>query len=376
MSLVLQEFGEQIRKVPLPRSLAENAERLDRFKLAVLTCVESLYRDRLVPTVKEVNSRLRNSGWPGSEAKAALILCAAEPTRYVFLPPADGQQPQIHFRTPPAWFQGWVDVHGASSSWNDFAAALRSHGFMKELRTAARCAGGVGQLLQGGVRQSDLPPCLRGLATTELQHVFELALSDGTASQQSEKLVAQATAALSPIDVLSSCIESLYKDRLEPTLGRVQKRLRQRGWSNLEAQSAIFLAASQQKIFKIEDPADGRPMLILLKRLPSSAASFERPQVEKVADELNFIVLQNYLRRCNFKASTLAEAAEILVQLALPEPLCRMRQGELREVLRCLMDRKLLVFDEDVITLGDLPVGSSEASEALDSTSRRIYSRI
>jgi len=100
---------------PLPARLMEDWARFQRFQIAVLSCIEAFYRDRVAPTVQEVQHRLHQTGWSKLEAKAALALCAQDSHTYRVLPPSEDKLACIMLRIPPAWFKGWVDSEGPDS---------------------------------------------------------------------------------------------------------------------------------------------------------------------------------------------------------------------------------------------------------------------
>jgi len=93
----------------------EDWARFQRFQIAVLSCIEAFYRDRVEPTVQEVQHRLHPAGWSKSEAKAALALCAQDSHTYTVVPPSEDKLACIMLRTPPSWFEGWVDSEAPDS---------------------------------------------------------------------------------------------------------------------------------------------------------------------------------------------------------------------------------------------------------------------
>lgn len=68
----VERFGAMISKLALPETLAGNTQRLERYKLALLSAVESLYRDKKKPFLGELKRLLKPSKqWLNQELRAA-----------------------------------------------------------------------------------------------------------------------------------------------------------------------------------------------------------------------------------------------------------------------------------------------------------------
>lgn len=97
---------------------------LSLLEVGLLNCIESLYRDRLLPTLAEVQQRLRSTGWRAAKMRLIIALAAREPERYNILPPTDGNTLCILLWQEPSWFQGWLDTDAAdtysSAVWAEF----------------------------------------------------------------------------------------------------------------------------------------------------------------------------------------------------------------------------------------------------------------
>jgi len=133
------------------------------------TIVTSLYRDRIRPTVEEVQDRLCRCDWQVQESRYALKLCANQPDKYVIMSPEPSRPFQILLRCPPRWFKGWIveetDCY-SDDVWDGLEHFLVKHNVSFE----------------GGVRGAALDlrsraiPCLQGLALGELRHIIQVAL--------------------------------------------------------------------------------------------------------------------------------------------------------------------------------------------------------
>ncbi|CAK9040556.1 unnamed protein product [Durusdinium trenchii] len=103
----LERFSATLRQLPLPPTL-ENPQRLERFKMALLSGVESLYRDRKKPFLGELQRRLKSSElWSNNELRAGAAVCALDASRYFLVPPFAGEPPCVLLRKPPPGFDEW-----------------------------------------------------------------------------------------------------------------------------------------------------------------------------------------------------------------------------------------------------------------------------
>lgn len=287
----------------MPRSLVGSHAHLQRLESALLSCVESLYRDRVMPTVAEVQSRLRSSGWHASEARAVLSLAVADRWRYKLTSPEGGDPPLILFRNQPQWFKGWV---------NTDASDVYSDAVWAELKCLVadpdlKLKGGIDRAA-ADLQQRASSPALRSLSLGELRHVLKLSMSpdrrildfDAKHGGRLLPLVAPPKVAKASrrsrdggghglADALRSrplpeawgrdqaelwhrqasvrhCMEKLYHDCVEPTLREVQQRLRQSGWSSQELQALPLLCAHSPEMFGIAEPTgDGGPLRVFLR---------------------------------------------------------------------------------------------------------------
>lgn len=143
-----------------------------------MICIKSLYFDRIVPTVGEVQKRLRSFGWRPTEASAALYVCACDREGFILLPPSHGKAAQILLRSEPLWFQGWVCTESSDSDksdmipetvWQVFSDFLSD--YSEELVSGAEQSAAI--LMQ---EKENLPPCLRALSLGEWRLLVEMAL--------------------------------------------------------------------------------------------------------------------------------------------------------------------------------------------------------
>jgi len=180
-------FADSLRQRQLPGLLAADDMRRERFSLAILSCVEGLYRDRIAPTLGEVQMRLRRdraAGWLDCEVRAAVLpICAREAEKYVLSPPFDGEPPRVLLKSPPAWFEGWVDIEATDtdgSYCDEVEKALRevllSSGNAESPLCLSGGVSGAALQLRGFPK---LPLVLRRLSLGQIEHVLELALGRG-----------------------------------------------------------------------------------------------------------------------------------------------------------------------------------------------------
>jgi len=168
-----KSFVEHLRVAPLPAPFVKDVERLMSFRDAVKLCVESIYYDRLVPTLGEIYTRLRCCGWQSLELRAVLLICAHEPARYKLVPPSHGEPLKILLQRPPHWFEGWLDSEEVADSfsctiWDEFKMLLTD--------SISMLKGGIVQAALA-LRQHGLPPKMQRLSLGELRHLIRLALS-------------------------------------------------------------------------------------------------------------------------------------------------------------------------------------------------------
>eukprot|EP00927_Polykrikos_kofoidii_P049930 TRINITY_DN43901_c0_g1_i1.p1 TRINITY_DN43901_c0_g1~~TRINITY_DN43901_c0_g1_i1.p1 ORF type:complete len:602 (+),score=84.42 TRINITY_DN43901_c0_g1_i1:94-1899(+) len=196
-----KRFSELLRVRSLPQSLTCNRERRDRFELAVLSCVEGLYRDRIAPSVGELQMRLRGraisgnatsgSGvgvagigtkvggcgeWSSAEVRGVLAVCARDSGHYIVLAPALGNPPKVLLRNPPSWFEGWIDEEAPASQqvMNELHDALALS--VEVGNGGARFAGGIATVASLLSRKPKLQPKIGKLSLGELRQALTSAL--------------------------------------------------------------------------------------------------------------------------------------------------------------------------------------------------------
>ncbi|CAJ1359306.1 unnamed protein product [Effrenium voratum] len=201
----VERFTAALSEFPLPESL-EDMQRLERFQMAILSCVESLYRDREKPYLGQVLKRLRATKlWLPSELRALPAVCAQE-GRYYLVPPFGGLAPCLLLRCAPPGYTEWYGN-----------MPLEAPAVSKEEESARNLRAGMG---------------------------------DARCAQ------------------LREVVEDLYADRIEPSLPEVQERLRLRGWSFAEAQQAVLLYACQKETYRICKPTASKPVVVFLQETP------------------------------------------------------------------------------------------------------------
>merc|ERR1719469_928944 len=99
----------ELEAEPTGRALSERRVSLEPYGV-ISTCLRSLYRDRVLPTLQRLQCRMADAGASECLVGAALALCQArDPAEYnVVLSAVDGFF--ICLREEPAWFDGWVDA--------------------------------------------------------------------------------------------------------------------------------------------------------------------------------------------------------------------------------------------------------------------------
>lgn len=205
-------FTEAVQKIPLPQSLIDDPQRLERFKVAILSAVESLYFDRIKPSLGEVRERLRGKTWQAVELRALLTVCANDPVRFILMPPPPFQPPCAMLRSCPPWFEGW---------------------------------------------------------TAESADVPVKAQSNENDSRKEAPQLSSQTPSTSALQTLASVIEGLYRERLRPTLAEVHRALFILGWSWMDVQKSTLVLADATNMFRLTKPSEGKPVEVLLKNTPS-----------------------------------------------------------------------------------------------------------
>jgi len=390
----------------------------------LLHCIESLYRDRIAPTLGEIRDRLCDSDWSALEANAALTFGLQESDRYIIVPPSRGALPQILLRHPPSWFEGWVSIDDldtySEASWKEFKVQLQAASpqdlqggiccLASQLKTRAlasdSCFKAVGQLrnllrLALGRRGllaynsgngNQIETCLElrvdeaqptkacdasvGMPALPVKPQFSRKVFNplhvptpmrgshalGSGGLESKLLTALRARPWPDLlrccgtdklrhrrGVLRKCVESLYRDCLEPTLGELNGRLRECGWSSEELQAVPSLCAWEPEEYRLTVPAEGEPMRILLRTPPQWFAgwvSYPSTQSQYSPDAWEALALFLLQRFPTFRGGVHG-AAQALRQEALPH-LQHLRLGELRDlVCQAVFDRGFLTYDGD-----------------------------
>eukprot|EP00971_Amphidinium_carterae_P282359 5605594-Amphidinium_carterae.1 len=168
----MEQFLTVLRKRALPAEIATTAAEL-KAQVMIQTCVGSLYRDRLKPTLNHLQRRMKERAASAAEIQAVMPLCARASEKYWIVPPMNGEQPVVLLRKEPPDFKGWVDVENpediySQDTWQAVCHLLKdtlgSLSFSSQPQQAAR-----------ELQDLDVP-ALRGLATAELEHIIRLCL--------------------------------------------------------------------------------------------------------------------------------------------------------------------------------------------------------
>jgi len=386
-----EDLAAALCRVPLPLTLRSDPSRLEAFRYATKACILSLHVDRIFPTLDEIHRRLRScQTWRSSEVRAAAVVCATQPDIYKILAPMPPLPARITYRSMPPWFQGWVDEEAPDRYPVAVWEALKS---MLRQEDQLIVKGGVVEVAVA-LANRGLPLALRARSHGELRHIVRLSLGphrrllefqrlnggmvvqvpDVAAEQvtvetqnpkgpnvvsQSARLAQALRDRPLPLGFLSQAdlttrleelrtsILSLYEDRLEPTLCRVQSRLQLLGgWREPEALLAPVLAAHLPDVFDLRAPsAEGRTeCLILLRAQPDWFAGWVDDSTQIEYPSRIWEALERYLahnREAVFHGGVQG-AAVALKELELPE-LGDLRLGDLQDLVRQAVDPKCLL---------------------------------
>jgi len=165
-------LGDALRSRPLAMGFPGTPIELQWRQNMAQFCIEGCYRDRIEPTLGEIQRRLVASGWTIEEAQMVPLLCARQPDVFAIEAPSDGNPCCIMLRETPHWFTGWVDESVAYSpeTWE----ALR--GFLTSGGGHVALAGGVSGA--ASTLKEIAPPGLGGLALGELRELIRRAVVD------------------------------------------------------------------------------------------------------------------------------------------------------------------------------------------------------
>eukprot|EP00913_Durusdinium_trenchii_P017017 g16002.t1 len=109
--------------------------------MALLSGVESLYRDRKKPFLGELQRRLKSSElWSNNELRAGAAVCALDASRYFLVPPFAGEPPCVLLRKPPPGFDEWFQ------DWFCLAPTLRGGVAGAAFALQEKCQRGLGEL--------------------------------------------------------------------------------------------------------------------------------------------------------------------------------------------------------------------------------------
>mmetsp|Transcript_36666 Transcript_36666/g.67220 ORF Transcript_36666/g.67220 Transcript_36666/m.67220 type:complete len:457 (-) Transcript_36666:113-1483(-) len=166
------QFLNVLRRRALPAELSTPASQL-KMQVTIQGCVGSLYRDRLKPTLNQLQKRLKERAGTGAEIQAILPLCARAPDKYCIVPPMNGEQPVVLLRQEPPDFKGWVDVENTEDIYSQDTWEAVCH-LLKETFGSLSFSS---QPQQAARELQDLDvPALCGLALAELEHIIRLCL--------------------------------------------------------------------------------------------------------------------------------------------------------------------------------------------------------
>lgn len=164
------DLGQVLRLSPVPAAVASAGEARQHLRSQALrSCVESLYRDRLEPTLPELRGRLRESGWSIPEVNAVPALLARDAVFQMLEP--DGCRPlRVHLSETPAWFEGWIGEDTAPVDFPDevWASLVR---YLAGERGGHQRTGDV--WFRGGIRDAAL-----SLRQSALPHLQRLCLAE------------------------------------------------------------------------------------------------------------------------------------------------------------------------------------------------------
>lgn len=107
----LNDFFAILRQQPLPADLEEDPRKLTVFNAAIAKAILEMYKKRCPPTVKLLQSKLRELGhFTEEHIQSLLLVCARDvPKIYSIRQAPMGAQPVILLTKPPMWFQGFQD---------------------------------------------------------------------------------------------------------------------------------------------------------------------------------------------------------------------------------------------------------------------------
>lgn len=192
----------------------------------------------------------------------------------------------------------------------------------------------------GGVAPLQAPPGLTSSEDVIIENLRQRALPEALGKGGSDPETRRRCR------VLRSCLESLYRDRIEPTLGEVQERLRSRGWNHQEIQGLLPLCAQAAEEYIIVLPQNGKALRVFLRNPPAWFDGWLGKESTPAVPPEVWPILTSFLQTNDpVLTGTVHGAAQDLRQLSLPPPLQQMSLGEIREVVRhAIADQNLLDF--------------------------------
>lgn len=139
---------------------------------------------------------------------------------------------------------------------------------------------------------------------------------------------------------LLCCVQCLYRDQIEPTLGEVQRRVQERGWGRLEARTIPLLCAHEPDVYEVVAPRRGAALVILLRSPPTWFSGWvtgdsENPFSVGVWDELTRCLSQGAFSL----TGKVDKAAQELRDIADPF-LFRFSLGELKHLVALCVGKR------------------------------------
>eukprot|EP00930_Biecheleria_cincta_P038560 TRINITY_DN26486_c0_g1_i1.p1 TRINITY_DN26486_c0_g1~~TRINITY_DN26486_c0_g1_i1.p1 ORF type:complete len:489 (-),score=88.23 TRINITY_DN26486_c0_g1_i1:67-1416(-) len=171
-----EELLAALQRTSLP---VDNPESIKEVEDLLLDSVLSLYSDRVLPTIGELQARLRWFGCSFAQARCGLALCSRRPDIFRILPPSPAgglaSPPVVLLHSPPPWFAGWItsdtDVDADMGTWRSLEDALR--GDCKRLQKLPGCL----QQAADKLRLSGMP-ALQGRTLAETRQLLEFAVGN------------------------------------------------------------------------------------------------------------------------------------------------------------------------------------------------------
>eukprot|EP00403_Amphidinium_massartii_P024024 CAMPEP_0178408338 /NCGR_PEP_ID=MMETSP0689_2-20121128/19888_1 /TAXON_ID=160604 /ORGANISM="Amphidinium massartii, Strain CS-259" /LENGTH=475 /DNA_ID=CAMNT_0020029431 /DNA_START=51 /DNA_END=1479 /DNA_ORIENTATION=- len=168
-SLSDAEVERLLSRHSLPEAVERSMALQDIAQSCLRSCIESLYRDRILPTLGEVMARLGSveSVAVKNLPTVALPLCIRHRGTYKLTVYTDGKPAVILLKKEPEWFAGWVDINGpdeySASVWAELGQVC-----CEPVSSSIKEAAGLLQKRAGGR--------MKEVSLGELRHLISLAL--------------------------------------------------------------------------------------------------------------------------------------------------------------------------------------------------------